>query len=149
MLWARYNRPTYKTSGEVYKRNNGPPTDQSDCSICYNYILIIIIVSSLKTRPSFRAAALGVIMTLEGSGIPLVLLSSAERSWRYEVIKIPRDFLSINHSSGKVLVGVPQHSSSTYSFSGETVRGRLALMISFGSLFTINLVFVLFEEPVG
>ena len=25
------------------KINNGPPTDQSDCCICYNYILILIM----------------------------------------------------------------------------------------------------------
>ena len=38
LLKAIYTRPTYKTSREVHKWNNGPPTDQSDCSICYNHI---------------------------------------------------------------------------------------------------------------
>ena len=30
--------PTYKTSQEVHKWNNGTPIDQSDCCIGYNYI---------------------------------------------------------------------------------------------------------------
>ena len=42
-LWQPNIRPTYKTSQEVYKWNNGPLTDQSDCCICYNYILNTII----------------------------------------------------------------------------------------------------------
>ena len=76
-------------------------------------------------------------------GMQILIRGAIYKVIKFRVTSCQLTTCQAHHSSGRV--GVSKHGNSINSFSWVIVRGWLALTISFGSLFTMNLV--LFREP--